>query len=290
MLSQFLRLFIFLIIMAPLPSLALSKLGHQAVCQLAYDNTSIQIQNKIDNLLQSLPAKHLALINDYNYQKKHSPITFAKACTWPDAIKRIDKFKQFNSWHYLNIARTANSQSTFDCNKNCITQAIRFHIKQMETSTDHWQKLQALMFLGHWLGDIHQPLHISFSDDRGGNNTTIISKTKCKNLHWYWDECLITTETSDLTTLVKKLQNKWGLMLKATSTTILPRHWAKETHKITRQAELLYCQKTNGACMAIKPQEATTLPDNYRQHFYPVIQDQLLKSAIRLNTILNNTL
>jgi hypothetical protein len=35
------------------------------------------------------------------------------------------------------------------------------------------QKLASLKFLGHWVGDIHQPLHVSFEDDRGGNSVLV---------------------------------------------------------------------------------------------------------------------
>jgi len=39
----------------------------------------------------------------------------------------------------------------------------------LRTSTDDQAKLASLKYLGHWVGDIHQPLHVSFADDRGGN-------------------------------------------------------------------------------------------------------------------------
>ena len=48
----------------------------------------------------------------------------------------------------------------------------------------------ALKYLGHFMGDIHQPLHVSFQDDRGGNSvdTTGICGS---NLHSAWDTCLL---------------------------------------------------------------------------------------------------
>jgi hypothetical protein len=50
----------------------------------------------------------------------------------------------------------------------------------------------SVLFLDHWLGDIYQPLHISFADDLGGNSLIFSHlATKCKNLHWYWDECIL---------------------------------------------------------------------------------------------------
>ena len=49
----------------------------------------------------------------------------------------------------------------------------------------------ALKFLGHWVGDIHQPLHVSFKDDRGGNNITVSGQCLGKKLHLAWDNCLV---------------------------------------------------------------------------------------------------
>lgn len=49
---------------------------------------------------------------------------------------------------------------------------------------------EALEFLGHWVGDIHPPLHVSFEDDRGGNRVAA-QGTSCENLHAVWDRCLV---------------------------------------------------------------------------------------------------
>jgi len=64
-----------------------------------------------------------------------------------------------------------------------------FKILQAKEQTDA-NKLVALKSLGHWVGDIHQPLHVSFLDDKGGN--TIRTSGQCPgNLHAVWDTCLV---------------------------------------------------------------------------------------------------
>src|SRR5260370_36089555 len=52
------------------------------------------------------------------------------------------------------------------------------------------KKLGSLKFLGHWVGDIHQPLHVSFEDDRGGNNVLVTGECG-SNLQSAWDTCLV---------------------------------------------------------------------------------------------------
>jgi hypothetical protein len=95
------KLFLFTLILVTFskPSFALGKLGHQIVCQLAFEHLSPAKQLKISTLLKAIPKKHQRLINNYNYKKQNSLITFANACTWADAIKRLENFKAYRSWH-----------------------------------------------------------------------------------------------------------------------------------------------------------------------------------------------
>ena len=57
------------------------------------------------------------------------------------------------------------------------------------TATEQ-QRPEALKYVGHWVGDIHQPLHVSFEDDRGGNEVGV-SGLCSWNLHAVWDSCII---------------------------------------------------------------------------------------------------
>jgi hypothetical protein len=96
------------------PSFALGKLGHQIVCQLAFEHLPLTKQTQISTLLKIIPKKHQRLINNYNYKKQDSPITFANACTWADAIKRLESFKAYSSWHYMNVPRNHLKIKTID--------------------------------------------------------------------------------------------------------------------------------------------------------------------------------
>ena len=190
------------------PSFALAKFGHQIVCQLAFDHLPKVNQQRITQLLNAVPRKQQTLINRYNRHKKNSPLTFANACTWADAIKKHKKFKHYNGWHYINVPRDLAGIVKPTCNKNCLPQAIIKHQRQLQSQPRSWQSAQALLFLGHWLGDIHQPLHVSYASDLGGNKVNLSSKQgRCNNLHWYWDTCLIKT--------AKRTKNQWLKVLSA---------------------------------------------------------------------------
>lgn len=135
-------------IIFPKPSFALGKLGHQVVCQLAFEHLPLAKQSKINTLLKLIPKKHQYLINNYSYKKQNSPITFANACVWADAIKRLENFKAYRPWHFMNVARDHSDIIANDCTKNCLPQAILTHQKILaKTKNDaNWQQGQALPF------------------------------------------------------------------------------------------------------------------------------------------------
>ena len=61
----------------------------------------------------------------------------------------------------------------------------------LSPSASAGERLTALKFLAHWVGDIHQPLHVSFADDKGGNRIILERGIGCrKTLHDVWDNCI----------------------------------------------------------------------------------------------------
>jgi hypothetical protein len=84
--------------------------------------------------------------------------------------------------HFLNLPRDSKGLTSDECPLAgaCVLTAILYDFKilQAKENTDA-SKLVALKSLGHWVGDIHQPLHVSFLDDKGGNTirTTVSGKS-----------------------------------------------------------------------------------------------------------------
>ncbi|MBL4942448.1 MAG: S1/P1 nuclease [Colwellia sp.] len=274
------------------PSFALGKLGHQVVCQLAFEHLTPIKQTKITELLKAIPQKHQDLINDYNNQKQGAPITYDNACTWADAIKRLESFRKYNSWHYMNISRKHTEIKATDCDENCLPQAILNH-QQVLTQTDNytsWQQAQALLFLGHWIGDIHQPLHISFADDLGGNKVKLSHlKSKCSNLHWYWDECILYRGKNNKVQWLDLLREKWRQSSQPNWQTEQVWQWADESFQLVTKPSFNYCQLTEqGNCQ--KPTDKIKLPDNYLTQYQPIMAQRLLQAAQRLSKILEKVL
>ncbi len=125
----------------------------------------------------------------------------------------------------MNLARDASGLTT-DCGvaSPCVVTAIAkdFAVLSSGTATDG-DKATSLKFLGHWVGDVHQPLHVSFTDDRGGNEINVTGDCR-GNLHAAWDSCLVKEAVGD------KVQDAAAKLL-ATVTTEQIQEWTNADPK-----------------------------------------------------------
>jgi S1/P1 Nuclease len=145
--------------------------GLQIICEIAFQELNPQARAQVKQLLQHDPDFTL----------------FLKACTWPDRPRKRA------SEHFVNLSRSATLIGDDPCplDDRCMVTAIEADGAVLsQTSASEMDRLAALKFLGHWVGDVHQPLHVSFKDDRGGN--AILERGPCKeDLHAMWDTCMI---------------------------------------------------------------------------------------------------
>ena len=282
------------IILFSQPSFALAKFGHKIVCQLAFDHLPLVKQQRITQLLHAVPREQQTIINRYNRLKKNATLTFANACTWADAIKKHQKkhpqFTQYKTWHYLNVPRDLARITQPTCTQHCLTQAIIEHQTKLKSAPRSWQSAQALLFLGHWLGDLHQPLHVSYASDLGGNKINFTKKHgHCKNLHWYWDTCLIKEANRSKKQWLIHLNKLWHKSYTPPYQATQVWQWANESYQLVRKPSFQYCQ-LNNQNMCLRPEGKINLANDYTQQYLPVMEQQLLKAAQRLTRILEQSL
>jgi hypothetical protein len=171
-------------------------------------------------------------------------------------------------------------------------------ILQDKTASDAG-RLTALKFLGHWMGDLHQPLHISFQDDRGGNE---IGETgPCNNdLHSVWDTCLIARGIGPRAArVVASLRAELTDTNRQTWTQDDMVTWANESYQITISLNVQYCIQVGGTCQyaatnatfeegEIKRRVAVNT--SYITTRTPTVRSRLLKAGVRLGHLLNGIL
>jgi hypothetical protein len=127
----------------------------------------------------------------------------ADSATWADDYRVLDP--STGGWHFIDFP-LAVGKNTSDYKKycpmgNCVIDAIVTQYHVMMTATDAKEKGNALRYIIHFVGDIHQPLHTTTNGDRGGNCLPITyfgqqSEEDARhnfrpNLHSVWDESTI---------------------------------------------------------------------------------------------------
>src|SRR5882724_4711600 len=202
------------------PAWGWGDLGHKIVCQIAFQELNAKARAEVVRLI--------ALDSTFD--------SFTDACTWPDhPRKRAEE-------HFINVPRTLQTIATAQCQgaPTCLFTAIVTDREILRTSTDDTAKLASLKFLGHWVGDIHQPLHVSFADDRGGN--AIVEQGPCgDDLHAVWDTCIIERKLGrDIRHIASELRSRVTDTERAAWTSTGAKDWASESFTITTAAAVRY--------------------------------------------------
>ncbi len=131
----------------------------------------------------------------------------------------------------------------------CIFTAIASDMVVLGNSNDDKAKLAALKFLGHWIGDLHEPLHVSYEDDRGGGK--VLTNGPCGvTLHAVWDGCIIVKRLGiDWRAVARDLAKDITASDRAAWTGTTVEVWASESFDIARQPKVAYCVREGNSCV-----------------------------------------
>lgn len=121
-----------------------------------------------------------------------------EACNWPDTLRASGAEPGTAPLHYVNLPRSdPHYDRQRDCPDGvCVTEGIlqfaaelsRLQGESSEQARE--RRWQAFAWLCHLVGDLHQPLHVGFRDDRGANRFEISYRGEQYNLHQFWDDVL----------------------------------------------------------------------------------------------------
>jgi hypothetical protein len=240
---------------------AWGDLGHKVICEIAFRLVQPDTRAAVRRLIES----------DTEFK------TFVDSCVFPDHPRRRP------SEHFINLQRDSKGLTSNNCPKadKCVLTAILNDGKVLSSkNAADADRLIALKSLGHWVGDIHQPLHVSFEEDRGGNNIKV--NGQCSgNLHATWDNCLVQyavgPDVSDAVTellesITPELQTRW--------TASEPRDWANESFAISEAVKTGYCVVHGDSCDM--PGGSITIGADYLDANQAVVKEQLQKAGVRL--------
>ncbi|UJF21892.1 S1/P1 nuclease [Shewanella sp. OMA3-2] len=236
---------------------AFGRLGHQIIGQIAEDNLS---ENAAKNVHKFTQGKSLAQMS-----------------TWADEIRSKPKWRYTAPWHYISIADHENWSTVKRMpNGDILSSLAHFEKVLSDPHTTPTKKWQALAFYVHFIGDIHQPLHVGYRHDQGGNRVKLTWFGKDSNLHSVWDSKLLAHQQLNLAEYTRLLAN---------ITPEQKRAWTgKNYYQWADESKVL---RTNAYLLAINPAAELELGADYEATNLPLIELRLQQAGIRLAERLN---
>src|SRR6185295_14980747 len=179
-----------LILCTPLTSQAWGAGGHMMVAQIAFARLNPRARAQVKALL-ALPINPAAISS----QSKD----FVNAAHWADDLRPVPEFDEFKQLHFIDTPFSTDGTPLPELPTPNIVTALEENVNILKTSTDKNAQAQALRFIIHFVGDIHQPLHCATEVDKahpdgdlGGNLVSLMvpganGQLKKTNLHSFWD-------------------------------------------------------------------------------------------------------
>ncbi len=267
--------------------------GHRMVCRIAFLLLDDADRAEVVRLTESYVRPDGARVN-----------FFTDGCIFPDEardkarrnIAGWNKFDPFDQWHFLNLPRTSVAPAEDDCPavQGCVLAGIAKHTNDLRTAATDPERAEALFFLGHWLGDIHQPLHVSFSDDQGGNLVKPIAGGfySSGSLHSVWDSGILTHAIGDDGWRPHADELKDAITPAARAfwlASATPLEWARESYVLTTTPATDYCAWTDdGKCAS--EAHTRTLGQKYQDTFADDAEMRIQQAGVRLAELLRNNL
>jgi hypothetical protein len=156
-------------------------------------------------------------------------------CNWPDAMRENDAWNWAAPQHYVNLPRSSSTyEQERDCREGlCATEAIKRYAGELgNEQLDLDRRVQAFAWLCHLVGDLHQPLHCGFADDRGGNQVEIRYDNQAINLHEFWDHTLIVLRAGDVETMVSVSSSGLGGLTSTNWNPLEVNQWTEQSHQL----------------------------------------------------------
>ena len=238
------------ILACPYRAMAWGSRGHALVAEVAY---SFLNENTKKNIR--------AYLGDMSIED---------AANWMDAIKSDHANDYMKPFHYIDIEKGGKEAPTGDNIVTTLNNTLK-DLDHKETLTPEEIK-RHILFLFHLIGDIHQPLHVGYPDDKGGNSVKIsFLGAHPSNLHAVWDTEILEYKGTALSDVLKA--NKYTPEQLEAVRKIDVIGWAKQTRGYVKNAYKIQDDKIN---------------DIYVDANYPIIKSQILDAGIRLAAVLQH--
>jgi hypothetical protein len=268
------------LLFAPLaPAQAYWEYGHETVAHIAQANMSPKARANIQRLLRATPMLGTP---------KCAMRNIADVSVWADCIKgdRL-RWGYTNSWHYQNVDICKPFDLKSACaDGNCVSAQIdrNFALLSNKALPAH-VRLEALAFLIHFVGDIHQPLHAGDRADRGGNDLkATYGVMPGYNLHSVWDGLLADRALSGAPIIVRV----FSPAEKAAIVQGNVRMWSEENWAVSKN--IAYPRAMDGDACGAKPSAPVSIDEADVAASRAALRQQVERGGIRLARLLDEAL
>lgn len=227
--------------------------GHRAIGEVASHHLTKKAKKNIEKLLG---AESLAI-----------------ASVWMDEVRSDSLYDHTHDWHWVTIPEGEHYHETEKNPDGDVVEAIgrMKEILENEEVSDSL-KIEALRFLVHLVGDLHQPLHVGNGTDKGGNDVKLKWFYKSSNLHRVWDSEIIDSKGLSYTELAQAVD-----------------HPSKEEVTVWQSGTV---EDWAHEAVMYRPQvyntgDSENLSYEYMYYNWDLIQLQIEKAGVRLAGMLN---
>jgi hypothetical protein len=255
--------------------------GHRAVGEIAQRHLTPKARQAVSRILNGESLAH--------------------ASTWADEVRSDAAYKHQDPWHYVDYPIGTSYDPTKASPKgDVIGSLIRIRLELLDPASSHAKKATNIRLMSHFIGDMHQPLHVGNGTDQGGNLCSVTYMDENTNLHALWDEKLIDSMRLSYTELVNFIDTATKAEFTAATAGNFE-EWAAESASVR---EKIYPISVGSTAKSEAPSERTycrkntqdPLPDAklipklsfaYRYEHWPLIEKRIRLAGYRLAGQLN---
>ncbi|MGH8116265.1 MAG: S1/P1 nuclease [Rhodanobacteraceae bacterium] len=248
-----------LLLWAP-AAFAWGPLGHRIVADLAAAQLTPAARAEVARLLAVTGARDLSQV-----------------ANWADRLRDTDPalFRRTKRLHYVNFhSADCIYDLPRDCRRgDCAVAAVdKYSAILANRANPPAQRAQALAFVVHFVGDVHQPLHADYRDDAGGNDFQVRGRGRGTNLHKVWDSLMLNSAHLSAAAYTHKLEAERAPIAAGGT----PAQWAEESCRIDRDGGVYPASRFIDAAYVARER--------------PIAEQRLRQAGARLAGLLNRDL
>ncbi len=233
------------------------KTGHRVTGKVAEKYLTKKARKAIDKLLD---GQSLAFVS-----------------TYADEIKSDRAYRSYGPWHYVNVPFDSTYDEHPKSESGDIITGIETCISVLKSDTaSKKDKAFHLRLLVHFIGDLHQPLHVGLSEDKGGNDFQVQWYNDGTNLHRVWDTQMIESYGMTYTELADNMPDITKKQREHLASGTY-REWMEDSRLLVKD---IYANTEKGDKLGYR----------YMYDYFNTLRVQLQKGGVRLAQLLNDIL